>query len=104
MSQFWKDTELPPSGEMLYECIGAGWHYFEYHDPHNLRWMQGEAGTRNPEDGFYCRSCINEAEREVKKGIRSKVVLGPTLNAELERRRGPYRPPMTMDEWMRGWD
>ena len=87
MPQRWETAELPPSGALLYQCIGSGWHNIEYHDPDYLRWMKGEAGTHNPEDGFYCDACIDNAKRDAGKGVRPNVVLGPTLEDEIRRRR-----------------
>ncbi len=88
MPQRWETAELPPSGALLYQCIGSGWHSIEYHDPEDLQWMRGQPGTHNPEDGFYCDLCIANAERGARKGVRPSLVLGPTLEEELKRRKG----------------
>ena len=88
MSHPWERAELPSPAPSLYGCPGDGWHSIEYHDPEYLQWMKGEPGTEYPEDDFYCDSCTYRAEKDAKKGRRPAVVLGPTLDAELRRRRG----------------
>lgn len=88
----WEQTEVPGSGALLYQCIGSGWHTTEYHDPDDLTWMKGELGTDQVEDGFYCGMCVWTAEKQARKGRRPTVVLGPTLEEELERRRATNHP------------
>lgn len=48
--------------------------------------MKGVPDTNYAEDDFHCVQCFWKAKRDAEKGIRSKVVLGPTLYEELERR------------------
>ena len=82
----WEDTELPEPTNPMYSCPGPGWHSEGFCFADDMRWMQGEPGTKYPDDDFYCGQCIWCEERDAKKGLRAKVVLGPTLDAEMDRR------------------
>lgn len=83
----WEDTDLPEPHDPMYGCPGPGWHTEAFYFAYDMRWMKGEPATKFPEDDFYCGQCVWDAKRDFQKGIRSRVVLGPTLDEELERRR-----------------
>ena len=80
----WETTPLPYA-EILFECLGDDWHDEAAFPSYRLTWMQGRAGTRFPEDGFYCDQCVFFAT-EFSGEPGPKRVTGPTLLKELQRR------------------
>ena len=80
----WETTPLPDA-DIVFSCPGQGWHDESFFPSDLLTWMQGRAGTKYPEDGFYCSQCL-WAATEGWRALRPKPATGPTLLEELERR------------------
>ena len=85
MTHPWEDGELPSPVTPMYVCPGPGWHSEGFYNAYDMKWMQGEPGTRHAEDDSYCGDCIYDAEKDTRMGIRPAVTLGPSLEVELRR-------------------
>ena len=95
----WETAPLPYP-EIIFRCLGKGWHDYNDAEPRDLVWMQGIAGSRCPEDGFYCDQCVYEAKRKAKE-TGMLLVTGPTLEEELLRRGMGH---LADDKWLESFD
>ena len=86
MTRPWETAELPERVGSMYECPGPAWHRATFRLARDMRWMQGCPRTNYPNDDFYCRHCVHIARRGAEENLRPEVVVGPTLEAEIQRR------------------
>ena len=86
MTRPWEVAELPEPVGPMYECPGPPWHGKTFRLACDLQWMEGCPRTNYPRGGFYCRHCVHIAQAGADESLRPSVVLGPTLEEEIQRR------------------
>ena len=93
-----EEVDLP---KPVYGCSDQTCAEAVSYPPEMLRWWKG---YRKEEyylaPGWYCESCIDELQYQVKAETDPVQLLGPTLKEEIERRRGApphehWRCPLT---------